>query len=404
METTFTPYGNIHGPILPTFVLSRRITFGAKIMYAVLCNYASYYKADCCWPSHAKLADTLSCSVSSVKNYLGELVRARLIVVRRKQYRSCVYYLLNPEELRDNQAQASQRQTSPHQPTPDCVQPKAAYAQPKVGYLNTRRKQREEKNPPLPPRKPEPAKVSSFPKAPAAGGVSSLASDFEIAFALYPKQEARAYAWMAWHKLAGNGHLPPLDVILASIRRFAASESWQRDNGRFVPQMSNWLRGQRWLDPLSPAEERERREQQRREEHNRAIQAQEERERRLQEQKNAEKARLRPLYEAFAASFPEQLNEAKAAMAFGTWLHLQSQGLAPLAFDVPADNALDIIEFLNAFKRHRNEARYRASHEQPEQYRLAARANGPRPCAEILRHLPVFSRDFSRTEQLRRAV
>lgn len=372
-------------------------------MYAVLCNYASYYKADCCWPSHAKLADTLSCSVSSVKNYLGELVQARLIAVRRKQYRSCVYYLLNPEELRDRQAQ-SQHQPSPHQPTPDCVQPKAAYAQPKVGYLNNIKNQREEKNPPLPPRKPEPAKVSSFPKTPAAGGVSSLASDFEIAFALYPKQEAKAYAWMAWCKLARRGQLPPQDVILASIRRFAASENWQRDNGRFVPQMSNWIRGQRWLDPLSPAEERAREEQQRREEHNRAIQAQEEQESRLQEQKNAEKARLRPLYEAFAARFPEHINEAKAAMTFGTWLYLHSHGIAPLAFDVPADNTLDIIEFLNAFKRQRKEAEYRASHEQPEPNRLVPRADGPMSCAEILRQLSVFPHDFSRTEQLRQAV
>lgn len=121
-------------------------------------------------------------------------------------------------------------------------------------------------------------------------------------------------------------------------------------------------------------------------------------------QKSAEKARLKPLYDAFAARFPEHCNEAKAAMVFGTWLHLHSQGLAPLASDVPAENALDIIEFMNAFKRQREEAQYRASHEHPEPDRLDARANEPRSCAASLRRLPVFSQDFSRTDQLRQAV
>ena len=36
--------------------------------------------------------------------------------------------------------------------------------------------------------------------------------------------------------------------IEASIRHFMASDMWQREQGRFVQQMSNWLRGQRWLD------------------------------------------------------------------------------------------------------------------------------------------------------------
>ena len=37
----FTPKGNIYGPILPQFVLQKSITFGAKAMYALLCDYAS---------------------------------------------------------------------------------------------------------------------------------------------------------------------------------------------------------------------------------------------------------------------------------------------------------------------------------------------------------------------------
>ena len=88
---TFAPKGKIFGPILPQFILEKRITLGAKVMYALLCNYAS--EKDHCWPSHATLASRLSCSISSVKNYLAELVRENLIAIRKEHYRSSVYYL-----------------------------------------------------------------------------------------------------------------------------------------------------------------------------------------------------------------------------------------------------------------------------------------------------------------------
>ena len=38
---TFAPKGNIYGPILPQFILQMSITFGAKTMYAILCDYAA---------------------------------------------------------------------------------------------------------------------------------------------------------------------------------------------------------------------------------------------------------------------------------------------------------------------------------------------------------------------------
>ena len=88
---TFAPKGNIRGPILPQFVLQMSITFGAKTMYAILCDYAA--DKDHCWPSQTTLAKRLSCSISSVKNYLAELVREKLISIKREQYRSSVYYL-----------------------------------------------------------------------------------------------------------------------------------------------------------------------------------------------------------------------------------------------------------------------------------------------------------------------
>jgi hypothetical protein len=120
---TFAPRGKVYGPILPQFALDAPITSGAKIMYALLCNYAS--DSDHCWPSHATLATKLSCSVSSVKKYLAELVGTKLISVRHEQYRSCVYYMLRPDALKDMEAK-----TVRPQPVND-------HAQPKIDCLNT---------------------------------------------------------------------------------------------------------------------------------------------------------------------------------------------------------------------------------------------------------------------------
>ena len=223
----------------------------------------------------------------------------------------------------------------------------------------------------------------------------SFLPDFESVWTLYPKKEAKGFARMAWLKLSRSGQLPSLPELHAAIRRFAASEGWQREQGRFVPQMGNWLRGQRWLDPLPRAEQAEAAQKQS------ALHARhvrEEQEQRLQAQKDAERARLRPLFDAFAAKFPPIANDA---MPFGIWQYLHSQNRAPSADDVPPENSLGIIEFLNEFKRRRQTADFLT-----KRLPLNARREVGTPCrsvGEILRSLPV-SRFFPGGEQPERAA
>lgn len=289
---TFAPKGNIHGPILPQFVLRMSITFGAKTMYAILCDYAA--DKDHCWPSQTTLAKRLSCSISSVKNYLAELVREKLISIRREQYRSSVYYLLLPEELNEKQ------ETKPvhTQSENDCHEPKS-------GYLTTLNKQRKEKNSPLSPHATAETAVCSCPPAhaelPTAGGVSSFLPDFENVWALYPKKEAKGFARIAWLKLSRSGQLPPLAELQPQSAALPPRKAGNANRAALCPQMGNWLRGQRWLDPLSPAEVAEAAQRQTALE---ASRLRKEQEQRLKEQKDAERARLRPLFEAFAAKFP----------------------------------------------------------------------------------------------------
>lgn len=371
---TFAPKGMICGPILPQFILEKPITFGAKIMYALLCNYAS--EKDHCWPSHATLAARLSCSVSSVKKYLTELVGENLVSIQRGRYRSCLYYLLRPEELKSEQPRVAHSQSHI-----DCHEVKS-------GYIHNLKKQNKKKDSPLSPVASEQPQFFPLASAPAAGGVSSPVQDFENIWSLYPKKEAKGFARMAWFKLLRSGQLPPVHEMRTAIQRFAASEGWQREQGRFVPQMSNWLRGQRWLDPLPPAEQAEQRHSR---ELHQAIQAREEQERRNQEQQRAEKERLRPLFDAFASKFPPSSNNA---MSFGMWLHLHSQSLAPSASDVSPANALGIVEFMNDFKRKAQTAVYRETHGTSQASRPDPRTSDCRPLSEILKTLPSVARFF----------
>ena len=378
---TFAPKGKICGPILPQFVLEKPITLGAKVMYALLCNYAS--EKDHCWPSHATLAARLSCSVSSVKNYLTELVRENLIAIRREKYRSSVYYLLCPQTLRSTR----KVETSYNQP-------EVAHDEANFGYINTLNKKNKEKNPPLPPVATKQPQCSSS-SVPAAGGVSSPAQDFESIWNIYPKREAKGFARSAWLQLLRSGQLPPLAEIHSAIQRFAASESWQREQGRFVPQMGNWLRGQRWLDSTPTAKQVEERP-------NMALrqkmQARKEQERQIQEQQNERKERVRPLFEAFAAKFPPLGN---GAMAFGLWLHLHSQSIAPSASDVPPENILGIVEFMNEFKRKAQHTAYREKYTTAQAIRDESKTSECRPLSECLKKLPsLFLSDWKRSLQI----
>lgn len=304
-------------------------------MYALLCNYAS--DSDRCWPSQATLAARLSCSVSSVKKYLAELVGINLIQVRREHYRSSVYYLLQPAALKSVSQEAK----------PGYRQPDSTCPESKAGYINTLNKQREIQNPPLPPVQPSsPVVKPDAANVPVGVGNASLA-DFEKAWELYPKKEAKGLARSAWQNLSRQKQLPPFALVESCIRHFMATESWQRDQGRYVPQMSNWLKGQRWLDDdvMAAAKETEARQQSAA-----ALQAMQQKE----EANNAAQARereaLRPRFDAFAENFQIHDKPWIRPMAFGLWMHLHNTHHAPTPSDVPADNQLGIAEFLQAFK------------------------------------------------------
>ena len=381
---TFAPRGRINGPILPQFVLETSVSFGAKIMYALLCNYAS--DSDRCWPSQATLAARLSCSVSSVKKYLAELVGIDLIQVRREHYRSSVYYLLQPAALK---AVSQEAKPASHRSDSACGQSKS-------GYLNTLNKQEEINTPPLPPVRPLPPKVTASSPVSVCGGRGVSLPDFEKAWSLYPRKEAKGFACAAWKALQRLGQLPPLQELESSIRQFMVSETWQREQGRFVPQMNNWLRGQRWLDmpsaatPVASAAPTARESEVVRQAA-RALQAMQQREEARKAAQDKEREALRPRFEAFAAKFSMDAQPWLKPMAFGLWMHLHNTLGAPAPSDVPDDNRLGIVDFLRRFKGRCEQAAWQSSPSPQAEPFSSARFGNAVLCGDILSHHPLFS-------------
>lgn len=244
--------------------------------------------------------------------------------------------------------------------------------------------------------RPVPSKVTASPLPSVLGGGGVSVSDFEKAWALYPKKEAKGLACAAWKALQRQGQLPTLQELESSIRQFMASDNWQREQGRFVPQMSNWLRGQRWLDMPSAAAPAASvapaaRESEATRQATRAIQAMLEREAARKAAQDKEREALRPRFEAFAAKFPMDAQPWLKPMAFGLWMHLHNTFRAPAPSDVPADNPLSIVNFLRGFKGRCEQAAWKKSPSPQTQPLTSARFGNAVLCGDILSHHPLFS-------------
>jgi hypothetical protein len=386
---TYAPKGTVYGPILPEFIMKRTLSLGAKITYAMLCDYAAF--KNFCWPSHKTLAGRLGCSISSVKKYLAELADEKLVEIHPQDgHVSNKYFMLLPPELAQKAAKVI---AFSHRPKERQTQTKIAethtyFACPQANsdYRSNLNKQEEEKrNPPLPP-------VAARPTPPAqkqrmAGGGDSFSLDFEKAWTAYPKKEAEGLARHAWKQLGRIGALPSLDVILAAINRFASMEQWQRENGRFVPQMANWLRGERWKDPLTPVEEE-------RVQRKKEIEAQVLREKEREKAENARNEHLRTLFRAFAVRFGPV--KEHNAFACGMWMYLHGRGMAPSPDDVPENNSLGLVDFMKAFKAKREQEAWIAAH--PE---YATPPSVPVPLGQSKRENAAIScGDFLRAKEL----
>ena len=348
---TFIPKGNLSGFIMPEFILKMSITHGAKIMYSILCWHA--YEKDHCWPSYANLAKRMGCSINSIKNYFAELVRVNLVAIKRVSYHSSHYFLLKPaDELMNGEKEKftsdKDKREFSNPPNFDVDPSKIGDNRPNSGYLKDTNETRKE----IPSQNTVLQTTKSEAKNETEMGVGDSFSDFEKIYEAYPRKEAKGLAKTAWKNLVRENSLPLLSVILNAIERFKNSTNWQRENGRFIPHLSNFLKGERWNDPLSDEEVKaETQRQQNIEREKLRLEVEQLKAKEYEERRK----KTEPLFDAFAAKFSGQFHRP---MIFGTWLYLYQKGIAPMATDVPEDNCLDIFAFLKDFERKRKQGQH----------------------------------------------
>lgn len=69
---------------------------------------------------------------------------------------------------------------------------------------------------------------------------------FDRFWSIYPRRVARQAAIKAWRQINPDQALT--DTICEAVVRQSRRESWQRDNGIFIPHAATWIRGRRWED------------------------------------------------------------------------------------------------------------------------------------------------------------
>lgn len=69
---------------------------------------------------------------------------------------------------------------------------------------------------------------------------------FDEFWTAYPKKVGKKAAWSSWNKLRPDAELH--DKIMTAIGKARATDQWQRENGRFIPNPATWLNQGRWDD------------------------------------------------------------------------------------------------------------------------------------------------------------
>lgn len=71
-------------------------------------------------------------------------------------------------------------------------------------------------------------------------------NEFAEFWSAYPNKVGKPKALLAW-----KSKKPDLNTVLASLRRWKASEQWTKDGGRFIPHPTTWLNREGWNDVIA---------------------------------------------------------------------------------------------------------------------------------------------------------
>jgi hypothetical protein len=96
---------------------------------------------------------------------------------------------------------------------------------------------------------------NTYRKETRARTSSPKALDDDVVFArfwsVYPKRVGKLAARKVWTRLRPDAALT--DRIIAGVERYAQTDQWQRDAGRYIPNPATFLNQRRWEDEIEPS-------------------------------------------------------------------------------------------------------------------------------------------------------
>lgn len=241
----------LYGPIMPVKYLAQfKLSLGAREVFTIMHGLSR--KKGYCWPSVRWLAEQVGKSVSSIRNYLRELVNAGLIRIVHRISRSPIIYLLAFKRTNQAASAASSAPTSAvHKSAPKSSSRVSTHsvargAQNSAPINNIILKA----NSPHPPKGG--GRISHIHEKDSA----SLA--FQKISAAYPRREDLHTAERIWARLWRRKALPDSGILLACIEQAKKSEDWNKSGGKFIPWLKNFLRSERWKEWLPAALDHEK--------------------------------------------------------------------------------------------------------------------------------------------------
>ncbi len=257
----FTPSIDARGYIMPNFIYEHEeLNHGAKLLFCTLCDYAR--KKSFCYPSKTTLAKRLHASLNSIKKWLRQLVSLGFVVIQYNEKKE-LFHLFSPKKTnspnQNNQQENQSSSLSNNDSKESNSDSKVSKNDENISKNDTEDNVKNLNNlthssPPLPP-DTVPHSQEITPQK-TYGSVEHNQS-FEDFWNIYPKKENKEKARIAFVNLAKEGKIPHLSLFEKAISHFVKSEQWQRENGRFIPQLYNFLKDLRWeeLPKESPVNE-----------------------------------------------------------------------------------------------------------------------------------------------------
>lgn len=213
----FVPSKMARGIIMPDFIMNdERLSTGAMIVYMTLCSYSR--NKSFCFPGKETLMHHARCSFNTLQKYLNQLIEYGYLKLTKINGR-IFYYLFAPQQ----------------QETQKILQSKFT----EVSKIETEIKELNNNTTP-----PTPSNVCG--QKMLACVLKNVEGEFNKFWECYPRKENKGFALTQFIKLKKKQLLPPFEYFKKAVRFFMNSKQWNRENGRFIPSLANFLANAKW--------------------------------------------------------------------------------------------------------------------------------------------------------------